>query len=32
MAPDGNLGFAFSTPHMAHAYHTDGMSDPVVGL
>ena len=32
IAPDGTLGFAFNTPHMAHAYLTDGMNDPVVGI
>jgi beta-aspartyl-peptidase (threonine type) len=31
ISPDGTLGFAFNTPHMAHAYLTDGMEDPVVG-
>ncbi len=31
-APDGSLGFAFNTPHMAHAYLTDGMSEPSVGI
>lgn len=31
-APDGSLGFAFNTPHMAHAYLTDGMSKPSVGI
>jgi beta-aspartyl-peptidase (threonine type) len=31
IAPDGNLGFAYNTPHMAHAYLTDGMSEPAVG-
>jgi beta-aspartyl-peptidase (threonine type) len=32
ITPDGALGFAFNTPHMAHAYLTDGMEDPVVGI
>jgi len=32
ITPDGTLGFAFNTPHMAHAYLTDGMTDPVVGI
>jgi L-asparaginase / beta-aspartyl-peptidase len=32
VAPDGTLGFAFNTPHMAHSYLTDGMTDPVVGI
>lgn len=32
IAPDGTLGFAFNTPHMAHAYLTDGMEEPVVGI
>jgi beta-aspartyl-peptidase (threonine type) len=32
IAPDGTLGFAFNTPHMAHAFLTDGMKDPVVGI
>ena len=31
-APDGSLGFAFNTPHMAHAYLTDGMNEPAVGI
>jgi beta-aspartyl-peptidase (threonine type) len=31
-APDGSLGFAFNTPHMAHAYLTDGMNEPSVGI
>jgi beta-aspartyl-peptidase (threonine type) len=32
ISPDGSLGFAFNTPHMAHAYLTDGMEDPAVGI
>ena len=28
----GNLGFAFNTAHMAHAYLTEGMGEPVVGV
>ena len=32
IAPDGTLGFAFNTPHMAHAYLTDGLSEPAVGI
>lgn len=32
VAPDGTLGFAFNTPHMAHAYLTDRLKDPVVGV
>ncbi|MGH9463660.1 MAG: isoaspartyl peptidase/L-asparaginase [Vicinamibacteria bacterium] len=32
ISPDGTLGFAFNTPHMAHAYLTDGMEGPVVGV
>ncbi len=31
-SPDGSLGFAFNTPHMAHAHLTDGMSEPSVGI
>jgi len=29
--PKGELGYAFNTPHMAHAYLTDGMTKPEVG-
>jgi beta-aspartyl-peptidase (threonine type) len=32
IAPDGNPGFAFNTPHMAHAYLSDGMTEPAVGV
>ncbi len=32
IAPDGTFGFAFNTRHMAHAYLTDSMKDPVVGI
>ena len=32
IAPDGSLGFAFNTPRMAHAYLTDGMNAPSVGI
>jgi L-asparaginase / beta-aspartyl-peptidase len=28
----GELGFAFNTPHMAHAYIHEGMTDPEVGI
>ncbi len=28
----GELGYAFNTPHMAHAYLTDGMTKPEVGI
>jgi len=30
--PKGELGYAFNTPHMAHAYLTDGMTKPEVGI
>ena len=30
--PKGELGFAFSTPHMAHAYLAEGMIEPEVGI
>jgi len=30
--PKGQLGFAFNTPCMAHAYLTEGMTEPEVGL
>lgn len=30
--PKGELGFAFNTPHMAHAYLSDGMTKPEVGI
>ncbi len=30
--PEGNLGFAFNTPCMTHAYLTDGMTEPVSGI
>jgi beta-aspartyl-peptidase (threonine type) len=28
----GELGYAFNTPHMAHAYLTEGMTKPEVGI
>ncbi len=28
----GELGYAFNTPHMAHAYLADGMTKPEVGI
>jgi beta-aspartyl-peptidase (threonine type) len=30
--PKGELGFAFNTPHMAHAYLWEGMTKPEVGI
>ncbi|HSF18052.1 MAG TPA: isoaspartyl peptidase/L-asparaginase [Vicinamibacteria bacterium] len=30
--PKGELGFAFNTPHMAHAYLHAGMTQPEVGI
>jgi beta-aspartyl-peptidase (threonine type) len=30
--PKGELGFAFNTPHMAHAYLSEGMTKPEVGI
>jgi L-asparaginase / beta-aspartyl-peptidase len=30
--PKGELGFAFNTPRMAHAYLHDGMTEPEVGI
>ena len=30
--PNGEVGFAFNTPCMAHAYLTEGMTEPVVGI
>jgi beta-aspartyl-peptidase (threonine type) len=30
--PKGELGYAFNTPHMAHAYLTEGMTKPEVGI
>jgi beta-aspartyl-peptidase (threonine type) len=30
--PKGELGFAFNTPHMAHAYLSEGMIKPEVGI
>ncbi len=30
--PKGELGFAFNTPYMAHAYLADGMTKPEVGI
>ncbi|MGH9321031.1 MAG: isoaspartyl peptidase/L-asparaginase family protein [Vicinamibacteria bacterium] len=30
--PKGELGFAFNTPHMAHAYLVEGMTKPEVGI
>jgi beta-aspartyl-peptidase (threonine type) len=30
--PTGEVGFAFNTPSMAHAYLTEGMTEPVVGI
>ncbi len=29
---EGNPGFHFNTPHMAYAYVTEGMTEPVVGI
>lgn len=28
----GEIGFAFNTPHMAHAYINEGMTEPQVGI
>ena len=28
----GRVGFAYNTPHLAHAYYIDGQSEPVVGI
>jgi len=28
----GNVGYAFNTAHMAHAYLTEGIGEPVVGV
>jgi len=30
--PKGELGYAFNSPHMAHAYLTEGMTKPEVGI
>jgi beta-aspartyl-peptidase (threonine type) len=30
--PKGELGYAFNTPHMAHAYLVEGMTKPEVGI
>ena len=30
--PEGELGYAFNTPYMAHAYLTKGMTEPAVGI
>lgn len=30
--PKGELGYAFNTPHMAHAYLAEGMTMPEVGI
>jgi beta-aspartyl-peptidase (threonine type) len=30
--PNGEIGFAFNTPHMAHAYIAEGMTEPEVGI
>jgi beta-aspartyl-peptidase (threonine type) len=32
MSPGGEIGFAHSTPYLAHAYRTDGMSEIVTGM
>jgi L-asparaginase / beta-aspartyl-peptidase len=32
ISPDGRVGFAHSTPHMAYAYRTGGMDEPVATL
>ena len=32
MSPHGEIGFAHSTPYLAHAYMTEGMSDVVTGM
>lgn len=32
MSPAGEIGFAHSTPYLAHAYRTEGMSEIVTGI
>ena len=32
VSPDGRIGFAHSTPHMAYAYWTAGMSEPTAAV
>jgi L-asparaginase / beta-aspartyl-peptidase len=32
ISPTGQIGFAHSTPYLAHAYRTEGMTEVVVGL
>jgi beta-aspartyl-peptidase (threonine type) len=30
--PQGALGFAFNTPHMAHAFMSDSLGEPAAGV
>jgi beta-aspartyl-peptidase (threonine type) len=32
VGPDGTIGRAFNTPHMAHAFMTDAMEEPVAAI